>query len=195
MKSKVSTIYKVKPLLDFQIWFAISALIFLYGVVIIALVILYATDDEQTMPWIGTLIAIAITAAIFALMVFIGRVCYRGRLIVTADEVIKMHGKKVQFKIKRQDLLWIGCRKVSIFKRFFTCFAPLVAETAFGLISFRFYQAEVITERKFDGYFTIHTLAEAENADGLQEFVEGVTYRQAKKISELLNIALREIKF
>ena len=148
---------------------------------------------HDVIPWIAIGIGFIICFIIVGLIAGIARICYKGKLIVTANEVIKTHGKKIQFKIKREDIVSICIRKVNPFLKLLVVISGFIGDICTDLIFFRFYHAEIFEKRKFCGVIEQHSLSDEDDKE-LQEFAESVTYKQAKKISEILEIPFIVIK-
>ncbi len=68
------------------------------------------------------------------LIAIIARLCYKGKLIVTAEEVIKVHGKKVQFHIKKEDIVSICVRKVNPFLKLLVVISGFIGDICTDLI-------------------------------------------------------------
>lgn len=112
---------------------------------------------------------------------------------ITQDEVIKIHGKKIQFQIKREDIVSICIRRVNPLLKLLVIISGFIGDICTDLIFFRFYHAQVFEIRRFCGVIEQNSLSDGDNKN-LREFAESVTYAQAKKISELLKIPFSVIK-
>lgn len=181
----------IKPYKDNHLAWVIDLCIIFIIPVLVDLLISLFSDNEVNWRLYG--ICFAICFAICAI-VFMVRLFYKGRLIVTAEEVIKIHGTKIQFRIKREDLVSVCIRKVNPLIKLFVFLSSFIGDICTDLIFFRFYHADVYEERKFDGFIRIKSTPQEEIDQNLREFAESVTYRQAKKICELLDIPYSVIK-
>ena len=181
----------IKPYKDqFIVWIIDLYILFIIPCVVDMFIDIF-TDIEVSWKWYG--IAFIIYTTIICLIAGIARLCYKGKLIVTKNGVIKLHGKKVQFQIKKEDIVSICIRKVNPFLKLLVVIGGFIGDICTDLIFFRFYHAEVYEKRKFCGIIEQHSLLEGDDKD-LQEFAESVTYNQAKRISEMLGIPFIVIK-
>lgn len=181
----------IKPYKDNYIAWIISICVAYILVSCIGIIVSIVVHD--VIPWLAIGIGFSICFIIVGLIAGIARICYKGKLIVTADEVIKTHGKKIQFKIKRENIVSICIRRVNPLLKLLVVISGFIGDICTDLIFFRFYQAEVFEIRKFCGVIEQHSLSDEEDKE-LQEFAESVTYNQAKKISEMLGIPFIVIK-
>ena len=102
----------IKPYKDyFWAWVAVFICLYLFGCAICAIVSVIAPNN-QSVPWGGAAIVFVIYSAAVCLIAGIGCLCYRDKLIVTEEEIVKMHGVRVYFRIKKGDIQFIGYRKV-----------------------------------------------------------------------------------
>lgn len=186
-----STQLIIKPYKDNYIAWIISFCVAYVMVCCIGVVISIIGDD--IIPWAAILIGFVIYLAVVCLIAGIARLCYKGKLIVTEDEVIKFHGKKIQFRIKKKDIVSICIRKVNPFLKLLVVISGFIGDICTDLIFFRFYDAEVYETRKFCGVIVQNSLSGDDDQE-LKEFAESVTYNQAKKICQILDIPFILIK-
>ena len=187
---KSNEVLTIKPYKDNYIAWVVSVCL-LFDVVLIIGIIVDACYERLDLR-IYAVIFVAIFAGV-SLIALIARLCYRGKLIVTADGVIKLHGKKVQFKIKREDIVSVCVRKMNPVLKLLVILSAFIGDICTDLIFFRFYHAEQFEERRFDGVIIQRSLSE-EDDKNLREFAESVTYNQAVKICKLLDIPYKIIK-
>ena len=181
----------IKPYKDNYIaWILDLYVLFIIPVVVDVFIDIFS-DINVGWKWYG--LAFILYSVIICTIAGIARICYKGKLIVTTDEVIKTHGKKIQFKIKRENIVSICIRKVNPFLKLLVVISGFIGDICTDLIFFRFYQAEVFEIRKFCGVIEQHSLSDEADKE-LKEFAESVTYNQAKKISEMLGIPFIVIK-
>ena len=173
----------------FITWVLFVDLCFVFMICFIIGLSLY---DGEKIPWIGLIIGFLCFSALTALVAIVFRLCYKGKLYITSDEVIKVHRKKVQFKIKKSDIVSIGVRKlhplVKLFSLLLQCF---LGDMGTDLIFFRYYQAEIFNERRFFDFYRVNSISEEET--DLKEFAECVTYKQAKKICDFLGMPFEKV--
>ena len=181
----------VKPYKDHYIAWVMSVCVAYILICFIGIIVSIVVND--VIPWIAIAIGFIICFVVVGLIAGIARLCYKGKLIVTKNGVIKLHGKKVQFQIKKEDIVSICIRKVNPFLKLLVVIGGFIGDICTDLIFFRFYHAEVFEKRKFCGIIEQHSLLEGDDKD-LQEFAESVTYNQAKRISEMLGIPFIAIK-
>ncbi|HIY77796.1 MAG TPA: hypothetical protein H9728_02010 [Candidatus Borkfalkia excrementavium] len=181
----------IKPFKDHYIAWVIS--ICLLYIIACGIGIIISIAIGELIPWVAIGVGFIIYSAIVCLIAGIARLCYKGKLIVTSDEVIKIHGKKIQFQIKRENIVSICIRKVNPFLKLLVVISGFIGDLCTDLIFFRFYHAEIFEVRKFCGVIEQCSLSDEDDKD-LQEFAESVTYKQAKKISEMLGIPFIVIK-
>ena len=184
---------KIKPWKDhFLAW--ILAFMCAYLVICVVGAILSLFQSQQT-PWIGIGIGFVIYTGVICLIAGIARLCYKGSLIVTNDEIIKIHASKIQFRIKRRDILFIGYRKVNIFAKLFVIIGGFIGDICTDAISIRFYKADIFRPFKLINTLEMmRSLSEEEKQDGMQEFVESITYKQAVQISQMLDVPIVKVK-
>lgn len=181
----------IKPYKDNYIaWVADFLILYLIPCVVDFFLDLF-TDIYIDWKWYG--IGFIIYFLAVSLIAIVARLCYKGKLIVTAEEVIKIHGKKVQFHIKKEEIVSICIRKVNPFIKLLVFISGFIGDICTDLIFFRFYHAEEFEVRRFCGVIIENSLSE-EDDKNLQEFAESVTYNQAKKICEILGIPFTVIK-
>ena len=108
---KSNEVLTLKPYRDNYIAWVID--FWLVYVVLCVVGIILSIVVGEAIPWLIIGIGFLIYIAGVSLIALIARLCYRGKLIVTADGVIKLHGKKVQFKIKREDIVSVCVRKMN----------------------------------------------------------------------------------
>lgn len=169
----------IKPYKDQFIAWVISICVLYIIACGIGVIISIAIDES--IPWIAIGIGFIICFVVVSLIAVIGRLCYKGKLIITADEVVKIHGKKIQFQIKRENIVSICIRRVNPFLKLLVVISGFIGDICTDLIFFRFYHAEKFEIRKFGGVLELSSLTPEEDVEGLQEFAESVTYNQAKK--------------
>ena len=192
-KIKESKPLIIKPLKDQWIsWIVVAYLMFIL-IFIIGVIVSICTSD--IIPWKGIAYFLLIYSAIIFLCALISRIAYRDRIIITESEIIKLHRGKEQFHIKKEDLLFIGIRKVNLFAKLLVIIGALIGDMCTDIVSFRFYKAETVEKRKFGGYLEMCSLTDEEKTSGMNEFVEGITYRQAIKIGKLLNVPIKKVIF
>ena len=161
--------------------------------IIICIIISCAVAEKIPWKYIG--ITFAIFLSIVIIVAVISRIIYRGVLVVNEDELIKLHGKKVQFRIKRENLLFIGIRRSNIFTKLIILISAWIGDLCTDMVSFRFKEAEIFEKRQFGKTLTMSSLTEEDCLNGVKEFVECLTYRQARKISEMLKIPIKSVVF
>lgn len=186
-----STQLIIKPYKDNYLAWIISICVAYVMVCCIGVVISIIIDD--VIPWVAILIGFIICLAVVCLIAGIARLCYKGKLIVTEDEIIKFHGKKIQFRIKKKDIVSICIRKVNPVLKLLVIISGFIGDICTDLIFFRFYNAEVYETRRFCGVIVQNSLSEDDDKE-LKEFAESVTYNQAKKICQILDIPFILIK-
>lgn len=180
----------IKPYKDQYIaWVAVICVSYIV-ICLIGITISFIVNDE--IPWVAIYIGFIICFLVVSLIAIMARLCYKGKLIVTAEEVIKVHGKKVQFHIKKEDIVSICVRKVNPFLKLLVVIGGFIGDICTDLIFFRFYNAEIYETRKFCGVIVLNSLSEDDDKN-LKEFAESVTYNQAKQISEMLGITFTVI--
>lgn len=172
--------------LVWTIWF------YLLFIILSIFVILASIFTNSEIEWKLLGISSAIYFLAISSIAIIARLCYRGKLIVTTEEVIKMYGKKIQFKIKKEDIMSICIRKVSPFYKLLVILWVFIGDMCTDLIFFRFHRAEVCVQR-FSEIMFAHSLTDKDDKN-LQEFAECVTYNQAIKICEKLGLPFNVIK-
>ena len=188
---KSNEVLTLKPYRDNYIAWVID--FWLVYVVLCVVGIILSIVVGEAIPWLIIGIGFLIYIAGVSLIALIARLCYRGKLIVTADGVIKLHGKKVQFKIKREDIVSVCVRKMNPVLKLLVILSAFIGDICTDLIFFRFYHAEQFEERRFSGVIIQRSLSE-EDDKNLREFAESVTYNQAVKICKLLDIPYKIIK-
>ncbi len=181
----------IKPFKDHYIAWMLDFFILYLIPCIVDLFIDLFTNINVNWKWYG--IGFILYFTVICLIAGIARLYYKGKLIVTSDEVIKIHGKKIQFQIKRENIVSICIRKVNPFLKLLVVISGFIGDLCTDLIFFRFYHAEIFEVRKFCGVIEQCSLSDEDDKD-LQEFAESVTYKQAKKISEMLGIPFIVIK-
>ena len=184
---------KIKPLKAHWIMWVITLIIAFIFIVIICIIISCAVAEKIPWKYIG--ITFAIFLSIVIIVAVISRIIYRGVLVVNEDELIKLHGKKVQFRIKRENLLFIGIRRSNIFTKLIILISAWIGDLCTDMVSFRFKEAEIFEKRQFGKTLTMSSLTEEDCLNGVKEFVECLTYRQARKISEMLKIPIKSVVF
>lgn len=175
------------------IMWIITAILAFVLVVIIG--IIFSVAVSETIPWKYIGIVFAIYAAVVLIFAITCRLLYRGKLIVTESEIIKLHGKKVQFRIYKDNLISIGVRRTNVFIKLLIIISAWIGDLCTDMVSFRFNEAELFEPRKFGKTLTMKSLTDEESEHGIKEFVECLSYRQAKKISEMLNVPLQNVIF
>ena len=181
----------IKPYKDNYIAWIIS--ICLVYIIACGIGITISIAIGELIPWKTIGIGFIICSVMVCLIAGIARLSYKGELIVTSDEIIKVHGKKIQVQIKRENIVSICIRKVNPFLKLLVVISGFIGDICTDLIFFRFYHAEIFEKRKFCGVIEQHSLSDEDDKE-LQEFAESVTYKQAKKISEILEIPFIVIK-
>lgn len=186
-----STQLIIKPYKDnYFAWISDLYVLFFIPVVVDTFVDIF-TDINVEWKWYG--LAFILYSVIIFTIAGIARFCYKGKLIVTEDEVIKFHGKKIQFRIKKKDIVSICIRKVNPVLKLLVVISGFIGDICTDLIFFRFYNAEVYETRKFCGVIVQNSLSEGDDKE-LKEFAESVTFNQAKKICQILDIPFILIK-
>ena len=184
---------KIKPLGEQWVMWVITAIMDIALLVVIGIIVAVARSEDIPWKWIG--ITFAIYSAFVFLIAIISRILYRGKLVVTENELIKMHGKKVQFRLSRENLLYIGIRRTNVIVKLLILFSAWIGDMCTDIVSFRFKEAETFETRRFGGYLKMSFLSEEEEQAGIKEFVECLSYRQAKKISNILNVPIEKVIF
>ncbi len=186
-----STQLIIKPYKDNYI----AWLIDFYMLIIIPCVVDIFVDifTDIEVCWKCYVFAFVIYSIVICLVAGIARFCYKSKLIVTEEEVIKIHRGKIQFQIKKEDIVSICIRKVNPLLKLLVVIGGFIGDIGTDLVFFRFYHAEVFEIRKFSGGIVQHSLTDKDDKN-LQEFAESVTYRQAKKICEKLGLPFNVIK-
>ena len=184
---------KIKPLKEQWIMWSITAVLAFILIVVIGAIISVAVSEK--IPWKYVGIVFAIFLCVIVSIAVISRLLYRGRLIVTENEVIKLHGNKIQFRIKREKILLIGIRRTNIFVKLFIIISALIGDLCTDMVSFRFKEAENYEPRLFGKTLKMSSLTEEDESQGIKEFVECLSYRQAKQISTILNIPIQNVVF
>lgn len=181
----------IKPYKDNYIaWILDLYILFIIPVVVDVFIDIFS---DINVGWKWYVLAFILYSVIIGTIAGIARICYKGKLIVTADEVIKIHRNKIQFKIKRENIVSICIRRVNPLLKLLVVISGFIGDICTDVIFFRFYHAEVFEVRKFCGVIEQHSLSDEDDKE-LQEFAESVTYNQAKKISEMLGIPFSVIK-
>lgn len=180
----------IKPYKDQYIAWVIAFCVVYIVLCLVGIIGSIIVNDE--IPWFYICIGFVIYSLVVCLIAIVARLCYKGKLIVTAEEVIKVHGKKVQFHIKKEDIVSICVRKVNPFLKLLVVIGGFIGDICTDLIFFRFYNAEIYETRKFCGVMVLNSLSEDDDKN-LKEFAESVTYNQAKQISEMLGITFTVI--
>ena len=170
------------------IFYLLFAIIVLFGIII-------SLCYKDTIPWKWIGIVFALYSLIVLLIALISRLLYKGRLIITKDEIIKLHKNKVQFRIKCEKLLFIGVRKVKPFNKLLVIIGAYIGDLCTDIVSFRFINADIYEPRKFGKVFEMSSLSDSDVKEGVKEFVESITYKQALQISKLTNIPIKEVVF
>lgn len=129
------------------------------------------------------------------LLIFVIRLFYPWRLIVTQEGVRLVKRKKIYFQVKAENIKGLRVRKVNPFLKIVSIpfGGNYLSDPCTDLLSIRYTQAEVLIPRKSIGgcFPDMRSLSEEEEKEaGIHEFIDGVTYRQALKISRILNIPL-----
>ena len=181
----------IKPYKDQYIAWAVDLFILYLIPCVVDLFLDLFTNIYINWKWYG--IGFIIYFLVVSLIAIVARLCYKGKLIVTAKEVIKVHGKKVQFHIKKEDIVSICVRKVNPFLKLLVVIGGFIGDICTDLIFFRFYNAEIYETRKFCGVIVLSSLSEDDDKN-LKEFAESVTYNQAKQICEMLGLTFTVIK-
>ncbi len=184
---------RIKPLGEQWTMFVITAILGMVLVIGIGIIVSVVRSDEIPWKWIG--IVFAIYSAFVVIIAIISRILYRGKLIVTENEIVKTHGKKVQFKIDREKLLYIGIRRTNICVKLIILVGPWIGDLCTDLVSFRFKEAEIFEMRRFGNTLKMSSLTDEDEQEGIKEFVECLSYRQAKKISNILNVPIQKVIF
>ena len=108
-----STQLIIKPYKDnYFAWISDLYVLFFIPVVVDTFVDIF-TDINVEWKWYG--LAFILYSVIIFTIAGIARFCYKGKLIVTEDEVIKFHGKKIQFRIKKKILFLYAYKKLILF--------------------------------------------------------------------------------
>ncbi len=192
---KIDTIkqLKIKTLKEQWVMWSIAAILAFALVVVIGTIISAIVQDKIPWEYIG--IAFSVYVAVVLIVALISRLLYRGKLIVTESEVIKLHGEEVQFRIRREDLLYIGIRRTNFFMKLLIILSPFIGDLCTDMVSFRFKEADICETRKFGQTLIMSSLTEEDNSNNIKEFVECISYQQAKKISTMLQISIKDVKF
>ncbi len=184
---------KIKPLKEQWIMWVVTLIIAFVIITIVGIIISCAVAEKIPWKYIG--VVFAIYFAVVLIIAIISRIAYRGALIVSENELIKIHGNKVQFRIKREDILFIGVRRTNIFTKLLILISSWIGDLCTDMVSFRFKEAEIFEKRQFGKTLSMSSLTEEDSLNGVKEFVECLTYRQARVISEMLKIPIKCVVF
>ena len=164
-------------------------LIFWIIIVIILFEILGAIFSKNSNEFLMGNIVMLGFVSIGVFTYFSVRIFHRTYLIITKDEIVKFKRGKVIFKIKKDEIVELGYRKMSAFMFFLLPFWFFFGDPMCGVLSIRFYNAEVGRTRIFDSMLKLHSLNEEENARGLKEYCECFTAKEVRLICQKLELS------
>lgn len=135
-----------------------------------------------------------ISFMMIGVLVYIGtRLFYNTYLIVNEKGIEKYKGKKLLFRIPKENVVSLGHRKMSWFMALLVPIGFLCCDPLCNLLSFRYENANSHTERTFYSNVILNTLSEKEKTDGINEYIEYLTLKEITKISSLLQIQIEKV--
>lgn len=183
-------ILKVKPCKTIQLGY----LIFWIIIIVIPFEIMGVIFSKNMNEFLFGQIIILGFITVGAIVYFCARIFYRSYMIITEEELIKYRRGKVVFKIRKEQIEVFGYRKMSIFMIFLLPLWFLFGDPMCGVLSIRFYHAEVEGTRILDSMLELKSLNEEEKAAGLKEYCECLTAKEVSLICKKLNIfAIKQI--
>ena len=179
---------KIKPCKTIQLGY----LLFWIIIIVVPLEILGAILSDNVSEFLfGQIVILGFVAVGLIVYLFV-RVFYRSYLVFTDHEVVKYKRGKVVFKVKREHIYELGYRKMSALMVFLLPFGFFFGDPMCGVLSIRFYGADVEETRVFDSVMKIQSLSEEECARGLKEYCECFTAKEVRLICQKLDFS--EIK-
>lgn len=180
---------KIKPCkfihLGLMIW---SIVLFTIVFELLAIFLSKSTNDIL----IGNLIILVICIVIL-LGYIIVRIFYQSYILINDNEIIKYERNKIKFKIEIKDIIEFGCRKKTLRMYFLLPFSYIFGDPMCDILSIRFKQAEITSERVYSSHFVLQTLTKEEKENGLKEYCECLTQKEINLICKRLNKPLIEV--
>jgi hypothetical protein len=171
--------YKFKPCRLFSLYYLLLPLKILFPLYVCAC--LY--PQNFLLP---TVIIVSSLVALY----FVSRIFYRIKYIIDDEYLTAYQGKKIFFKIKKSDIVYVYVKKGHWYDILIFIFMTMFEQTLFveccSSISFMFKDCEEIITIKRDGFERISLVPKEKS--NFYEMPEYFSYNQSKKICKLLEI-------
>lgn len=180
---------KIKPMKELQLGYAL----WIIGVFTILIEVMGAIFSRNWYEFLlGNVVLVGIVLLTF-MVYFTIRIFYRSYFIFTENEVVKYKREKIVFKINREQIVGLKYRKRTFAMFLFTPLGYIFGDSMCGIVSIRYYSAEVESDRIFESGGKIEMLTEEEKLSGIKEYCEAFSKRDLKKITQMLNISVGKI--
>lgn len=142
--------------------------------------------------WFGNLVMAGFIAAGVIVYFFTG-LLYNSYFIFNENEIIKYKGKKVVFKVKIEQIVELGYRKANAMMHVLSPLWFLFGDPMCGVLSIRFFSAEIYNDRKYDSILKLVSLKDQDVKGGLKEYCDCFTQKEVNKICQYLKLTYRNI--
>lgn len=154
---------------------------------------LFSRDFQEFV--MGQYVALGIVGV--GLLGFIAaKVFYRTYWEITDEAVVKYRWGKEIFRVRREEIVGLGYRKMRWYMWPLMLFQIVVfSDPMCGVLSLRYGEHDTMVYKGYvKMYFSSQTLTEEEKAAGIQEYLEGFTGRDVKKISAILGLPVENVQ-
>lgn len=125
------------------------------------------------------------------------KVFYRTYWEITDEAVVKYRWGKEIFRVRREEIVGLGYRKMRWYMWILMPFVHYVGFTdpMCGVLSLRYREHETMEYKGYiKMYLRVRAMTDEEKAAGIQEYLEGFTGRDVKKISAVLGLPVEAVQ-